>query len=153
MRSTALQAVFRSRTCSRPLRSLRLPSLFLQPRRRTLLCHIAFLHICCPQCRSHRIRKRKQNTSNRHQFQHDSCNTEATIRQSAHVPKSKVSELIPLDDDLPGVRGLILLDMLLSLCTIPLLQLKIPRMGRWPSAPPLQHHKHDCPNNRYEVQR
>ena len=57
------------------------------------------------------------------------------------------------DGDLPSVRRFVLLDMLLFLRIVPLLQLKIPRMSRRPGAPPLQHHKHDRPNNWYEVQR
>ena len=42
--------------------------------------------------------------------------------------------------------------MFLPLRTIPLLQLKVPRMSGRPGALPLQDYKHDRPNNRDEVQ-
>ena len=133
--------------------SLDLPSLLLQPGRRPLLRHISLFNVRCPKCCSHRIRKCKQDTRNRHQFQQDSCNTEANTYLSAHLPNPKTLTLVPHGGDLPSVRCFILLNMLLPLRTVPLLQLKIPRMSRWSSASPLQYHKHDRPNYWYEVQR
>ena len=66
-----------SQLYTHPPVSIDLPSLLLQAGRRSLVSHIPLLHIRCPQCCSHRIRESEQNARNRHQFQQDSCNTEA----------------------------------------------------------------------------
>ena len=53
----------------------------------------------------------------------------------------------------PCIGGLVLIDMLLLLGVIPLLQLEVPRVCRWPSPPPLQYHKHDGAYHGDEVER
>ena len=55
--SPALQAVIHSSTYAYPPKLLRLPSLLPQARRRPLLRHIPFLHICCPQRCTNRVRE------------------------------------------------------------------------------------------------
>ena len=96
LRSTVLQAVIGAHACTHPRMSLRLPSLLLQPWRRPLFGHIPLLHICCPQRCSNRVRKRKEDTRNRHQLQQDSRNTEANASLSAHILKPIFPELVLL---------------------------------------------------------
>lgn len=79
-----------------PPTSLRLPSLFLQLRRRPLLRHIPLLHICCPERGSNSVRKCEKDTRNGHQFQQDSGNTEANVGLSVHIPDPIASKLVPL---------------------------------------------------------
>ena len=55
--SPALQVVIHSSTYPHPPNLLRLPSLLPQARRRPLLRHIPFLHICCPQRCANRVRE------------------------------------------------------------------------------------------------
>ena len=110
-----------------------------------MFADISFLHVRSPKRRAYSVGKSKQNRSHRHKLEKNSSNAEA-------VGESISKRIANLrTNGLPGISRLIVLNVLLSLCAVPFLQLKVPLMRSWPRPSALQNDKHHGSDHWNEV--
>lgn len=78
-------------------------------------------------------------------------------RRTAATPNLMDDKLIVSNlhtmENVPSIGAAVLLNVLLLLALVPLLELEIPCMCRWPGPLPLKQHKDDSPYHGDEVER